>query len=426
MSPSKKSLQILSVVLVLIAIVVFSFILPKLRNDKTEETTSEISDSTSQERGKDNTIRVSAQAAEIKDLIIRISSTGLTKALKEITVCPKVSGQVSELSIKNGDFVKQGALLAMLDDKEYNLAMLEAKDQLLGAQAVYGFQKRDYKSNPHLLESNSSNIQMSSNADKEMQLADKVFNEAKVKYEKGELSDVEFSKEKFEYETAQIINGQRQDELRRQKSGLTRAYLAMQKAELNFANTKIFAPFSGYVGDLEIEGGQQISAGKECFKLLDLSKIDVNLQVLESEIGWIKLGRKAEITLPAYSGEVFYGQVVSINPMVDPERKTTTVTVRIPNTNNKILPGMFAYAKLEAQILQDKFLVPKESILIRDQRKLLFIVRDGLAKWSYVTPGLENEEYSEVVESTLGLKPGELVIIEGHYTLVHDAKVKVE
>ena len=117
--------------------------------------------------------------------------------------------------------------------------------------------------------------------------------------------------------------------------------------------------------------------------------------------------------------------MTAINPIVDAESKTTAVTVEIPNPEEKILPGMFAYAKLEAQIFNNKFLVPKDAVLIRDQRKLLFIIRDGLAKWCYVTTGLENEDHVEILDSTLGLKPGELVITEGNYTLVHDAKVKV-
>ncbi|MFQ5677199.1 MAG: efflux RND transporter periplasmic adaptor subunit, partial [bacterium] len=72
------------------------------------------------------------------------------------------------------------------------------------------------------------------------------------------------------------------------------------------------------------------------------------------------------------------------------------------------------------------FLVPKEAILIRDQRKLVFIVRDGLAKWCYAETGLENDDFVEILSSTFGLKPGEMVITSGHYTLVHDARVKIE
>ncbi len=134
----------------------------------------------------------------------------------------------------------------------------------------------------------------------------------------------------------------------------------------------------------------------------------------------------AEVTFPAYPGETFHGRVVHINPMVDPETKTTKVTVRLENPDKRILPGMFAYAKLEAQIFKDRFLVPKEAILVRDQRKLVFIIRDGLAKWCYVETGLENEEFAEILDSTFGLKPGEMVITSGHYTLVHDARVTVD
>ena len=84
--------------------------------------------------------------------------------------------------------------------------------------------------------------------------------------------------------------------------------------------------------------------------------------------------------------------------------KATCHTKKAVRCDNIIIKGT------RAQIFKDRLLVPKDAILIRDQRKLLFIVRDGLAKWCYVETGLENEKYVEILSSTFDLKPGELVI----------------
>jgi hypothetical protein len=78
-------------------------------------------------------------------------------------------------------------------------------------------------------------------------------------------------------------------------------------------------------------------------------------------------------------------------------------------------------------------MVPREAILERDNRTLVFLLEaegaslQGLAKWTYVTTGLENEEYVEIVpgDGTTMLEPGQLVLTEGHYTLIHDARVRV-
>lgn len=430
MNPSTGKLKLISIIIFVLALSIAAIkFLPGFFNKSPEET-AEIDPSSINSNQQDTPIRVSALPAFTGDLIMRVSATGLTRALKEIVISPKVSGQVIELSIKNGDYVKKGSLLMRLDDREYLLAYDEAKDLLLGAQAKYGFIKRDYKST-EITDQTSEKVNLeeessATNKMTELNLVIKQYENAKEKYQIGKMTKAEFDKIKLNFESTQIILGEKQYELRMQTSGMSKALIAMKRAELNLAYSEVKASYSGYIADLEVAEGQQVSAGKECFKLLDLSQIEVNLQVLESEIGKIKTGRKAKITFPAFPGETFTGEVVTINPVVDTESKATTVTVKIRNPNSKIFPGMFAYAKLESQILKDKFLVPKDAILIRDQRKLLFVVREDMAKWCYVTTGIESEEYVEILDSTLGLKPGELVIVDGHYTLVHDARVKVE
>lgn len=376
-------------------------------------------------------IQVEAAPARIGELVIRLSVTGITKALQEITVSPKVGGEIVQLPIEEGQFVHKGALLMKLDDREYRLALAETRDRLLGAQVEYGMllqdergsksEKRGAKSGERERNSEKGIVNRKSGiTDPQSGFLDSL----RQKFIRGELTEKAYLQAKLDYETGQVLAGKRRDELMRHQSGLTAAAVALQRAELNLSYTEIRAPFSGHVADVQVEEGQQVAAGNECFKLVDLSQIEVELQVLESEIGLAQEGRKAEVTFPAYPGETFRGRVVSINPMIDEESKTAKVTVRLDNPERRILPGMFAYAKLEAQIFKDRFLVPKEALLIRDQRKLVFVVRDGLAKWCYVETGLENEGFVEILDSTFGLKPGEMVITSGHYTLVHDAKVR--
>jgi len=85
---------------------------------------------------------------------------------------------------------------------------------------------------------------------------------------------------------------------------------------------------------------------------------------------------------------------------------------------------MHAEVEIAAEIYKDRLLVPQEAILVRGGgRKLVFAVEDGLAKWRYIDVGLENEDYAEILS---GVKEGESVCIEGHGTLAHDARVRIE
>ena len=83
---------------------------------------------------------------------------------------------------------------------------------------------------------------------------------------------------------------------------------------------------------------------------------------------------------------------------------------------------MHAEVEIAAEIYEDCLLIPQEAVLVRGGRKMAFVVEDGLAKWRYIQVGHENDDYAEVLE---GIKEGEMVIIEGHITLAHDAPVRI-
>ena len=93
------------------------------------------------------------------------------------------------------------------------------------------------------------------------------------------------------------------------------------------------------------------------------------------------------------------------------------------NPGGEIKPGMHTEVEIVAEVHKDRLLVPQEAVLVRTGgRKLVFVAEGGLAKWRYVEIGLENEDYAEILD---GIKEGELVLVDGHSTLAHDAKIRV-
>jgi membrane fusion protein, multidrug efflux system len=101
--------------------------------------------------------------------------------------------------------------------------------------------------------------------------------------------------------------------------------------------------------------------------------------------------------------------------------------VLVPNPEARILPGMYARVELEAQRIPDRILVPRTAILERDRRTMVFVHENGRAKWRYVTTGMENEYYVEIRDhpDTDMVRPGEVVLTAGHFTLTHDATVRL-
>jgi RND family efflux transporter MFP subunit len=163
--------------------------------------------------------------------------------------------------------------------------------------------------------------------------------------------------------------------------------------------------------------------------IVELDPIKVEVQVLEGEVGYLAPGGRARVSFAAFPDEVFAGTIETINLVIDQTTRTAKVTVTVPNRQGRILPGMYARVSLEARHFPDRILVPRSAILERDvnRRKMLFVYQDGLAKWRYVTTGLENETHVEIVENpeTEMVRPGEKVLVGGHHTLIHDAKVRL-
>lgn len=409
---------------ILILILVFltiKVIIPSIKGTTSGEEAKKENDTDEKPKAKASPVLVEAEPSHRGPLVIRVSASGQTEAIRQITINPKLGGEIIELPVYEGKYVKSGEPLLQLNDREYQLSLSEARDELLKARGEFEIKKIDRKTLSELVDSS---------AVRKLNKMTEEWKKAQQQFHNGEIDEATYERIRLNYQSAQIIPGVRHEEMVASQTGFSSALINYERAKLSLSHCYIKAPFSGLIGDLKVQIGQYVSSGQECFKIVDLSRIRVNVGVLESEIQHLKVGRAATIELPAFPDEKFKGEIVTINPLVDPENKTCRVTVEINNPDFKIKSGMFAYVKLDAQIFQDRLLVPRTAILTRDQRNLVFIVRENeenrtLAKWDYVDTGLENEDYVEILKSNLGLEAGELVLTSGHYTLAHDAEVRV-
>ena len=122
------------------------------------------------------------------------------------------------------------------------------------------------------------------------------------------------------------------------------------------------------------------------------------------------------------------GRIATVLPLVDSATRAGRALIRVQG-NGVLRPGMYADVRLEATRLNDRIVVPARAIIERDNRPLVFVVRDGRAQWTYIQPGRTNGIETEVLpDSTTGqipLSPGDMVLVEGHLTLTHDAPVRV-
>jgi RND family efflux transporter MFP subunit len=332
--------------------------------------------------GSNTDVFIPVEAADVVQdtLILAVSAAGQAEPWREASITAQVAGQVQGVNRTENGSVSAGSMLASIDPAEYKLALDEAQARKRSAEATY----------------------------RETTLFDERITDANLKAERQKAA--------------------------RAKSGLDQAEVAVAKAQLELARATVKSPFSGRVADLTVQTGQYVRPGDKLMTIVDLSRIKVDVNVLEGQVSYLTAGRKAKVHFAAFPDEEFEGRIETINPMVDKETRSARVVVSVANPEGRILPGMYARVSLDARRFADKILVPREAILERDRRKLLFVFEPneeggtrGLAKWRYVTTGLENESQVEIVETseTETVRPGEKVLTAGHQTLVHDARVRV-
>ena len=220
--------------------------------------------------------------------------------------------------------------------------------------------------------------------------------------------------------------------------GLPDREAALAEARYELEKTRIVAPFAGRVANLGVAQGSRVGAGDSIATIVDLSQIDIDAGVLHSELPLIEVGREATATFPALRGEVFAGTVVSVNPLIDPETQTARVTVRLSNPGARIVPGMPGNVRIAGRQLPDRTFVSKDAVVERNRRQVVFVfepsgpgAETGRAQWEYVTLGLENDTEVEIIpnpdgEDTFVPEGGEIVLVDGHATLTHDAQVRIE
>jgi len=406
----KKILGISLIVIIVAALALFIFL--KIRPEKSAEKSSKGSTEETR-KAEEASILVKVVQAKRGDLIIKLKSPGEAVTNKKIKMTAEVSGVIKRLNIEESKHVREGELLLELNDDVYRLALEKAQASQLNALSQFLLEKRFAGPEEKLSISDQQKIQE----------ATKDFEEARKLYRDGKISTEKFEKASREYEMALIESGGKKEEILAATKGLTRAEIEVKEAQMNIEKTKIRAPFSGVICDIKVLPQEFVTANRELFTLVNISQIQVHAKVLESEIGKMKVGREVDLKFSAFPEKIFKGQVRAISPIINPEDKTCNVIIEVANPQEEIKPGMHAEVEIAAEIHKDKLLIPQEAILVRGGRKLAFVVEGGLAKWRYIDVGLENEDYAEILD---GVKEGELVIIEGHFTLAHDARVKVE
>lgn len=414
MTFSKKTLSI-ALIIIIIGLGVYLVFIRK--GPDASEAASSNDFSAADDRGE-SPLPVKVAAVQRGDLVIKLKSPGEAVTDLQVEMKTEVSGTISRIHVKESQQVRKGALLVELDDREFRLDLERYEAERLQKLSELLLEKRF----------GESSLVTGSADEQRIQTAREEYEKVSELYQKGLISREDYENASRQLELVLIEGGEKKDEIMAAAKGLTQAEVAVKKARLDLEKTKIKAPFSGIITDIRVSPQENVSSGTVLFTLVNVSQVKVHAKVLESEIGKMRAGREVDLRFSAFPDRVLKGSVESISPIVNPKDKTCTVIINFLNQGDLIKPGMHAEVEIAAEIYRDRLLVSQDAILTRSGRKLVFVVEEGLAKWKYIEIGLENEEFAEVLGSGQAggeLKEGMAVIIEGHFTIAHDARVRI-
>jgi membrane fusion protein, copper/silver efflux system len=183
----------------------------------------------------------------------------------------------------------------------------------------------------------------------------------------------------------------------------------------------VYAPQSGVVMSLNVREGMFVQPSNTIMSLADLAEIWVLADVFETEVDWLAPGQKSSMTLPAFPGEKWEGEIGYVYPTVDLPTRTVRVRLRFSNHDGRLKPNMYANVVLNATPLSDVLAIP-QSALIRSSTgdRVVLALGEGRFRPASVVAGIETDGRVQIVA---GLEAGERVVTSGQFLIDSEASL---
>ena len=264
--------------------------------------------------GKAEGTKVTTEKVQKRTIIEVVNASGKVYPEIEVKVSPDISGEITELTVQEGDTVKKGQLLARIYADIYSLQRDQAASGVAQSQAQVASSRAQVANSQAGLEALKATVDQ----------AQKMFNMQKKLYDEKVISQAEFNIADANMRTAtanynaavQAIRGT-QASVQGAQANVQSAVSNLQKANKDLGRTAVVAPMDGVVSLLNVKKGERVvgsnmMAGTEMLRIADMAKIEVRVDGGENDVPKVKLGDNAIVTIDAYSDKKFKGVVTQI------------------------------------------------------------------------------------------------------------------
>lgn len=325
----------------------------------------------------DDTVSVKVIEARNEEYAPKLMLSGSIEGKTTAAISAKISGRIEEVLIEEGQAVKAGEPLVTLESTELANSLRAAKEAKVKAQVNYDLAMTDYNRYQTLNSQGAISQQQLDNAG------------AKLRTAEADLSS---------------------------------AAANLSSAEKQYGNGTITAPVNGVVANKIAAIGQVVSPGAALMAVEDLSQVYAAINIEQKDLGRVKTGQQAEVTVDAYEGRVFTGTIDTINPEAAAGSRMFRAKVKIDNQDGVLRAGMFAKVQLATGQSIEVLTVPQAAVIQKQGLYYIFTAENNKVIRQQVQIG---EVTGETIEIKNGLRAGEKVIISSVNQLKDGQAVKV-
>lgn len=381
----------------------------------------------------DNEPIVTVQVAPVEKTTIQltISAQAILFPHQQSAIVPKISAPVQKFLVKRGSPVREGQLLAVLENRDLSAAAQDTKGAYDQAQATY--ETTTAASLPEEIQKAEADAQQ---AKQTLEAQEKVFQSRQQLFEQGALPRKELDQSRVDYTQASnqyaitkkhldsLLAIGKQQELKAAAGQLESAKGKYLGAQAQLGYSEIRSPMNGVVTDRPLYPGEMAAAGTPLLTVMDLSSVIAKAHIPQQEAEALKVGDKGTMTVPGLE-KAIEGHVTVVSPALDPGSTTVEVWFEARNPKQELKPGTSVQLSLTAQTLKDALVLPASSVLTAPDGSTTVMVAgpDGRAHQTAVKLGIHNGDDVQVVD---GVKENEKVISSGAYGLPDKTKIKIQ
>ncbi|CAN5885053.1 efflux RND transporter periplasmic adaptor subunit [soil metagenome] len=340
--------------------------------------------------GKETGTKVTSEKVQRRTIIEVVNASGKIYPEVEVKVSPDISGEITELTVAEGDTVKKGQLLARIYADVYSIQRDQAASGVAQSQSQVASSQAGVANSRAALEALRANMEQ---AEKNFNMQKKLFTDKVISQSEFNIAETGYRSAKANYEAAKETINSSQAGVKGAEAGVQTAYANLQKANKDLGRTAIVAPMDGVVSLLSVKKGEKVAGnsfnvGTEMLRIADMSKIEIRVDVGENDVPKVKLGDSAIVEIDAYSDRKFKGIVTQIassnngastqNALATTSNDVTQYKVYIrllPQSYTDLLghgifpfrPGMSASADIQTKTVANVLSVPINAVTTRDK-----------------------------------------------------------